>query len=104
MAKTRPLPPSSDFRPSLLKKAKADQSSDFDDSGFAHEVFDPSNIHNLHATYASNEPFKYAVLERLFQDELLQKVKDECLNELRFEQKETDIYKVRLTPCPCPKE
>jgi hypothetical protein len=46
------------------------------------------------ASYASSEPFKHALVEKLFRDDFLQKVKDECLSELHFTEKETDIYKV----------
>lgn len=63
-------------------------------SQFASDLFDHNNIANLRLGYLTNEPFKFAVVEKLFQDDLLQKVKDECLSELSFSQKETDIYKV----------
>ncbi|KAG5729228.1 PKHD-type hydroxylase ofd1, partial [Termitomyces sp. T112] len=64
---------------------------------FANDLFDHNTTAKLHATYRANEPFKYAVVEKLFQDELLKKVKDECLSELSFTEKETDIYKVNQT-------
>ncbi|KAF7332447.1 Nuclear protein [Mycena kentingensis (nom. inval.)] len=64
---------------------------------FAPRLLDHSNIAQLHSSYASNEPFKYSIVEKLFQDDLLQKVKDECLSELSFTEKETDIYKVNQT-------
>ncbi|KAJ7682321.1 nuclear protein, partial [Mycena polygramma] len=64
---------------------------------FADDLMDHTNIAQLHSVYDSNEPFKYAIVEKLFQDELLQKVKDECLSELNFTEKETDIYKVNQT-------
>jgi prolyl 3-hydroxylase /prolyl 3,4-dihydroxylase len=65
-------------------------------SQFAPELFDHNSIAKLRAGYLINEPFKFAVVEKLFQDDLLKKVKDECLSELSFSQKETDIYKVFL--------
>ncbi|KAJ7228223.1 nuclear protein [Mycena pura] len=64
---------------------------------FADGVLNHTSIAQLHSGYVSNEPFKYAVVEKLFQDDLLQKVKDECLSELNFTEKETDIYKVNQT-------
>ncbi|KAF7352415.1 Nuclear protein [Mycena venus] len=64
---------------------------------FADGVLDHTSIAQLHSGYVSNEPFKYAVVEKLFQDDLLQKVKDECMSELNFTEKETDIYKVNQT-------
>ena len=87
---------------SLLKRLKtAHTTSDLDVGGpvsqFADGVLDPDNIQKLHTTYAANEPFKYCVLDKLFQDDLLVHVKDECLKELSFTEKETDIYKVRTT-------
>lgn len=63
---------------------------------FAGNLFDHNHIAKLHSGYLTNQPFKYAVVEKLFQDELLKKVKDECLSELNFTEKETDIYKVGL--------
>ncbi|KAJ7126461.1 nuclear protein, partial [Mycena crocata] len=64
---------------------------------FADGVLDHTSIAQLHSGYASSEPYKYAIVEKLFQDDLLQKVKDECLSELSFSEKETDIYKVNQT-------
>jgi len=63
---------------------------------FVNELFDHKNIARLNVDYLGNAPFKYAVVEKFFQDDLLQKVKDECLSELNFTEKETDIYKVRI--------
>jgi prolyl 3-hydroxylase /prolyl 3,4-dihydroxylase len=67
---------------------------------FAPDLLDADNVDRLAASYASGEPFKHALVEKLFRDDFLQKVKDECLSELHFTEKETDIYKVRsiLTP------
>jgi hypothetical protein len=65
-------------------------------SQFTSELSDHNYIARLRAGYLTNKPFKFAVVEKLFQDDLLQRVKDECLSELSFSQKETDIYKVRL--------
>ncbi|KAG6910130.1 hypothetical protein DXG01_012889 [Tephrocybe rancida] len=64
---------------------------------FAHNLFDHNTTAKLHAGYIANEPFKFAVVEKLFQDDLLKMVKDECLSELSFTEKETDIYKVNQT-------
>lgn len=89
------LEPSSD---SLLKRLKTTHSSST--SSADHELrfypglFGPENVQRLHQAYADSEPFKYAIIEKLFQDDLLKNVKDECMNELSFTEKETDIYKV----------
>ncbi|EIN10953.1 hypothetical protein PUNSTDRAFT_85412 [Punctularia strigosozonata HHB-11173 SS5] len=64
---------------------------------FANGLLDPENALRLHSEYASSEPYKHAKLDQLFQDELLVKVKDECLGQLCFTEKETDIYKVHQT-------
>jgi uncharacterized protein (DUF2249 family) len=63
---------------------------------FSNDLFDHNNIARLNSDYLANTPFKYAVVEKLFQDELLKSVKDECLAELNFTEKETDIYKVQF--------
>ena len=62
-------------------------------SQFAHEIFNHNYIAKLHTDYLDSNPFKHAVVEKLFQDDLLVKVKDECLR-LNFTEKETDIFKV----------
>ena len=61
---------------------------------FATGVLSPANVHKLNAEYHTAEPYKYCRVERLVQDDLLKGVKDECLSELSFTEKETDIYKV----------
>ena len=52
------------------------------------------NVNRLRQEYANSQPFKYARVETLFQDDLLRRVKDECLSHLSFTEKETDIYRV----------
>ena len=78
--------------------SSGDKTQDYT-SQFASELFDHNNIAKLRSGYLTNEPFKFAVVEKLFQDDLLKKVKDECLSELSFSQKETDIYKVGFPSC-----
>ncbi|KAI0053613.1 nuclear protein [Auriscalpium vulgare] len=104
MAKTRARSPSAetDQDSNLIKRLKIAHASPLpppDDhvASFAPNVFDPSHVHRLHSAYTTSEPFKYALIDKLFQDDLLQKVKDECLSELHFTEKETDIYKVNQT-------
>ncbi|KAF9475086.1 hypothetical protein BDN70DRAFT_884146 [Pholiota conissans] len=93
----------------VLKRLKVSHASPLDtlqptsshnpikDSHFANNLFDNDNIVLLNLDYISNTPFKYGVVEKLFQDDLLKQVKDECLSELNFAEKETDIYKVYQT-------
>ena len=65
---------------------------------FAPDLFDVTHVGTLADSYSTNEPFKHALVQKLFQDDLLQQVKDECLSELHFTEKETDIYKVCEVP------
>lgn len=58
-------------------------------------LLDEENVSRLRQEYLTNEPFKYAKVETLFQDDLLKRVKDECMTHLSFTEKETDIYRVR---------
>lgn len=70
-------------------------------------LLDRENVERLRQEYADSEPYKYARIETLFQDDLLRKVKDECLTHLSFTEKETDIYRVSppvlrfAIPPPC---
>ena len=111
MVKTHPRSPSPEPKASDMKRPKiAHESSssnhapptavDLADS-FAPDLFDAANVGSLAASYSTNEPFKHALVHKLFQDDLLQQVKDECLSELHFTEKETDIYKVRERPRFC---
>jgi len=61
---------------------------------FPPDLFDATHVGALAASYPTSEPFKHALVQKLFQDDFLQRVKDECLSELHFTEKETDIYKV----------
>ena len=83
--------------PKRLKTAHAtSESSTSQDvtSAFATGLLDHQNIARLNKEYEESQPFHYAIVEKLFQDDLLKNVKDECLSELNFTTKETDIYKV----------
>lgn len=108
MTRTRSRSPSPDTVAKRLKTAhKSTREPSADPTPhFSNDLFDHNNIARLHSDYLANTPFKYAVVEKLFQDELLKSVKDECLAELNFTEKETDIYKVQsLTvekPGACP--
>jgi prolyl 3-hydroxylase /prolyl 3,4-dihydroxylase len=82
------------------KRVKTDADPQDPTSNFeSADLVDPASIHKLHTTYVNNQPFKYGIVPKLFQHELLKKVKDEILGELHFSQKETDIYKACLY-CP----
>ncbi|KAI0959594.1 hypothetical protein AcW1_004377 [Taiwanofungus camphoratus] len=96
-----PSPAPADGQPALLKRMKLSHPADTDeqdvDAHFAPEVLAPATIHRLHTEYEQSAPFKHALVDKLFQDELLHAVKDEALAELSFSEKETDIYKVKQT-------
>ncbi|KAK2465962.1 hypothetical protein APHAL10511_001603 [Amanita phalloides] len=66
-------------------------------ASFADRLFDLDNRARLFAEYTNNSPFKYAVIHSLFQHSLLENVTHECLKQLSFTTKETDIYKVNQT-------
>ncbi|KAK7033572.1 putative component of NuA3 histone acetyltransferase complex [Paramarasmius palmivorus] len=98
-AHVRSQSPSSDQTPLIkrLKTAHAPISVEDVTVNFAPDVLDHQNIARLNKEYAESEPFRYALVEKLFQDDLLRNVKDECMSELNFTTKETDIYKVNQT-------
>ncbi|KAJ2926271.1 hypothetical protein H1R20_g10808, partial [Candolleomyces eurysporus] len=83
--------------PSRLESIKPAQLTRDAASKFHNGLFDHQNISRLHSSYEASGPFKHTVVDKLFQDELLKKVKDECLTQLSFTEKETDIYKVNQT-------
>ncbi|KAG8744241.1 hypothetical protein FRC12_014852 [Ceratobasidium sp. 428] len=64
---------------------------------FSSGLLDEPSVANLNAEYAASQPYKHAVISKLFSDELLRNVKDEILENVRFTEKETDIYKVNQT-------
>ncbi|KAG9101990.1 hypothetical protein FS749_000555 [Ceratobasidium sp. UAMH 11750] len=60
-------------------------------------LLDEPSVVSLNAQYAASQPYKHAIIPKLFSDELLRNVKDEILENVRFTEKETDIYKVHQT-------
>ncbi|KZO98146.1 hypothetical protein CALVIDRAFT_479244 [Calocera viscosa TUFC12733] len=100
MPSTRPRPSSPSPAPSPKRQKLARPSSTTDEehtSAFVPGLFDPPTVAGLAQAYEASEPYKHAVLPALVDDALLREVKDEILNELRFAEKETDIYKVHQT-------
>lgn len=63
---------------------------------FHSSVFIPENLESQAQQYQSSSPYKYCRMDKLFQDDLLESVKDECVKELAFTEKETDIYRVSV--------
>ncbi|KAF8530907.1 Oxoglutarate and iron-dependent oxygenase degradation C-term-domain-containing protein [Gautieria morchelliformis] len=66
-------------------------------SRFAKDLLTDANAMKLKRFYQESHPFKYCVLDRLFEDNLLRNAKDECVGELCFTEKATDIYRVYQT-------
>lgn len=60
---------------------------------FAANLLSASNVASLSEQYHSSNPFKHVVIDKIFQESLLMKVKDEIVEHLSFTEKETDIYK-----------
>lgn len=110
MARTHPRDASPDAETDdtvkLIKRLKTslDTPSDPTDPAphFASGLFDHNNIARLYSAYNTADPFKHALVEKLFQDDLLVKVKEECISQLSFSEKETDIYKVGCLALPLP--
>jgi hypothetical protein len=118
MVKTHPRSPSPELRANGMKRPKIVHVEPFPPDAapnptprapptpqeltacFAPDLFDVIHVGRLTASYSTSEPFKHALIQKLFQDDLLQQVKDECLSELHFTEKETDIYKVCVLSPP----
>ncbi|KAH8113328.1 Oxoglutarate and iron-dependent oxygenase degradation C-term-domain-containing protein [Phellopilus nigrolimitatus] len=102
MPATRPRSGSSANAPSA-KKIKTAHSTDPDPDDtsftayFASGVLNETSVEHLKTSYRQSGPFLHTAVDKLFQDDLLVKVKDECIGELSFTEKETDIYKVHQT-------
>jgi hypothetical protein len=60
---------------------------------FAANLLSASNVSALSEQYHAANPFKHVVIDKIFQESLLMKVKDEIVEHLSFTEKETDIYK-----------
>lgn len=63
-------------------------------SRFAKDLLTDANAMKLKGIYQQSEPFKHCLLDKLFEDDLLKRAKDECIGELSFTEKTTDIYQV----------
>lgn len=94
MTQTRlrsPSPPASN------KRAKRFALTDDIESRFTSGLLAHTNALKLNEEYLSSEPYKYCVIDKLIDDTLLTQVKDECIDQLSFTEKSTDIYKVHQT-------
>ncbi len=92
MVESRARPLSVDGGASSSRKR---QKTEHIEAHFATNLLEQTSVNRLHDAYAKSGPYKHVVVEKLFQDDLVEKVKNECIGELSFTEKETDIYKVR---------
>lgn len=72
---------------------------------FAANLLGAPSVSLLAEQYQSARPFKHVVIDKIFQESLLMRVKDEIVEHLSFTEKETDIYKanrsVNSPKCLC---
>ena len=69
------------------KRQKVGQES----SVFHPTLFDPRNIERLRTKHDASSPYKHAVINQLFNQEFLNKAREEITEQLSFREKETDI-------------
>jgi len=62
---------------------------------FAAGLLREDNVKILAEQYRTAQPWKHVIIDKIFTESLLTRVKDEILEHLSFTEKETDIYKVR---------
>ncbi|KAE8258575.1 hypothetical protein A4X13_0g1601 [Tilletia indica] len=66
-------------------------------AAFSAGLLDTDTSKRFAAEYAKSEPYRHAVVPTLIDDALLRSARAEIVEELRFAEKETDIYKVNQT-------
>ncbi|CAD6885725.1 unnamed protein product [Tilletia laevis] len=66
-------------------------------AAFSAGLLEPETSKRFAAEYAQSEPYRHAVVPTLIDDALLRAARAEIEEELRFAEKETDIYKVNQT-------
>ena len=67
------------------------------ESYFAPGLLAEETSTKFHEQYQASGPYKHAVVPALINEDLLKAARTEILDELRFAEKETDIYKVNQT-------
>lgn len=67
------------------------------ESSFAPLLLSEEKRRDHKEAYAQSKPYRHAVVDGLIDDALLRRAREEILEELRFTEKETDIYKVNQT-------
>lgn len=64
---------------------------------FAKGLLDKETRSKFNESYKASQPYKHAVVDGLIDHDLLEEARKEIVEELRFAEKETDIYKVNQT-------
>lgn len=64
---------------------------------FASSLLSQETRDRYNEQYKASQPYKHAVVDGLIDSDLLEKARQEIVEELRFAEKETDIYKVNQT-------
>ncbi|PWY98469.1 hypothetical protein BCV70DRAFT_201778 [Testicularia cyperi] len=67
------------------------------EASFSPNLLAPETVQDFNKQYEASGPYKHAVVPELINDELLKATRNEIIQELRFAEKETDIYKVNQT-------
>lgn len=66
-------------------------------SAFSPDLLAPTTVTQYNEQYEASGPYKHAVVPALINEDLLKATRHEIIQELRFAEKETDIYKVNQT-------
>ncbi|KAL5413338.1 hypothetical protein PMIN03_003772 [Paraphaeosphaeria minitans] len=76
------------------KSKKRAISDDEAHGNFRSGLFDSSVLVDYTTSYATSQPYKHAVIQKLVDDRLLRNVRNEIREHISFTPKETDIYKI----------
>lgn len=93
----RSVDPSENSQPAKKIKTTHSESNGSSENAFVDRLFDPASVARRHEEYMQSKPYKHSVFKALVDPALLQSVQNELVREITFTEKETDIYKVRLS-------
>lgn len=57
-------------------------------------LFEPESVNSIEKAFKESKPYLHCKIDKLIDDGLLRRVRNEILSNLHFTLKETDIYKV----------
>ncbi|PWN31266.1 uncharacterized protein FA14DRAFT_128472 [Meira miltonrushii] len=66
-------------------------------ASFSLDLFTAEKRDEFAQSYTTSQPYRHSVIDGLIDDSLLRRARKEIIDELRFTEKETDIYKVNQT-------